>query len=37
MFAGIVGNELMVRIGYEAAQRALELDHVRRWTSPEGR
>ena len=29
MFAGIVGSELMVRIGYEAAQRALELDHVR--------
>ena len=29
MFAGIAGSELMVRIGYEAAQRALELDHVR--------
>ena len=29
MFAGVVGSELMVRIGYEAAQRALELDHVR--------
>ena len=29
MFAGIVGDELMVRIGDEAAQRALELDHVR--------
>ena len=29
MFAGIVGSELMVRIGYEAAERALELDHVR--------
>jgi len=29
MFVGIVGSELMVRIGYEAAQRALELDHVR--------
>jgi TfoX/Sxy family transcriptional regulator of competence genes len=29
MFAGIVGSELMVRIGYEAAQRALQLDHVR--------
>ena len=29
MFAGIVGTELMVRIGSEAAQRALELDHVR--------
>jgi TfoX/Sxy family transcriptional regulator of competence genes len=29
MFAGIVGSELMVRIGDEAAQRALELDHVR--------
>ena len=29
MFAGIVGSELMVRIGGEAAQRALELDGVR--------
>jgi len=29
MFAGIVGSELMVRIGGEAAQRALELDDVR--------
>jgi TfoX/Sxy family transcriptional regulator of competence genes len=29
MFAGIVGSELMVRIGDEAAQQALELDHVR--------
>jgi TfoX/Sxy family transcriptional regulator of competence genes len=29
MFAGVVGSELMVRIGAEAAQRALELDHVR--------
>jgi TfoX/Sxy family transcriptional regulator of competence genes len=29
MFAGIVGSELMVRIGTEAAQQALELDHVR--------
>ena len=29
MFVGIVGSELMVRIGSEAAQRALELDHVR--------
>jgi hypothetical protein len=29
MFASIVGSELMVRIGDEAAQRALELDHVR--------
>ena len=29
MFAGIVASELMVRIGSEAAQRALELDHVR--------
>jgi len=29
MFAGIVGSELMVRIGYDAAHRALELDHVR--------
>jgi hypothetical protein len=29
MFAGIVGNELMVRLGYDAAQQALERDHVR--------
>jgi TfoX/Sxy family transcriptional regulator of competence genes len=29
MFGGIVGSELMVRIGYDAAHRALELDHVR--------
>jgi len=29
MFAGIVGNELMVRLGHQAAQRALERDHVR--------
>ena len=29
MFAGIVGTELMIRIGSEAAERALELDHVR--------
>jgi TfoX/Sxy family transcriptional regulator of competence genes len=29
MFAGVVGGELMVRIGSEAAQRALEGDHVR--------
>src|SRR6266571_4821471 len=29
MFAGIVGSELMVRVGDEDAQRALELDHVR--------
>ena len=29
MFVGIVGSELMVRLGPEAAQRALELDHVR--------
>ena len=29
MFAGIVASELMVRIGSEAAQRALKLDHVR--------
>ena len=29
MFAGIVGRELMVRLGYEGAQRALESDHVR--------
>jgi hypothetical protein len=29
MFAGIVGNELMVRVGYDAAKQALERDHVR--------
>jgi len=29
MFAGVVGNELMVRLGYDAAQQALERDHVR--------
>jgi TfoX/Sxy family transcriptional regulator of competence genes len=29
MFAGIVGSELMVRLGEQAAQRALERDHVR--------
>jgi TfoX/Sxy family transcriptional regulator of competence genes len=29
MFAGVVGSELMVRIGAQAAQRALERDHVR--------
>jgi len=29
MFAGIVGNELMVRLDYQAAQQALEHDHVR--------
>jgi TfoX/Sxy family transcriptional regulator of competence genes len=29
MFAGVVGSELMVRIGSEAAARALERDHVR--------
>jgi TfoX/Sxy family transcriptional regulator of competence genes len=29
MFAGVVGSELMVRIGSEATQRALELEHVR--------
>ena len=29
MFVGIVGSELMVRIGAEAAERALERDHVR--------
>ena len=27
--AGVVGSELMVRIGSDAAQRALERDHVR--------
>ena len=29
MFAGIVGHELMVLLGYQAAQQALERDHVR--------
>jgi hypothetical protein len=29
MFAGVVGSELMVRIGSDAARRALECDHVR--------
>ena len=29
MFVGVVGNELMVRLGYQAAQQALERDHVR--------
>jgi hypothetical protein len=29
MFAGIVGNELMVRLDYQAAQQALEHHHVR--------
>jgi len=29
MFVGIMGSELMVRLGSETAQRALELDHVR--------
>jgi len=29
MFAGVVGSELMVRLGYQAAQQALERDHVR--------
>jgi TfoX/Sxy family transcriptional regulator of competence genes len=29
MFVGIVGSELMVRLGSETTQRALELDHVR--------
>jgi len=29
MFAGIVGNELMVRLGHQATQQALESDHVR--------
>jgi TfoX/Sxy family transcriptional regulator of competence genes len=29
MFVGIVGSELMVRVGSETAERALELDHVR--------
>ena len=29
MFTGVVGSELMVRIGPEAVQRALALDHVR--------
>jgi hypothetical protein len=29
MFVGVVGNELMVRLGYQAALQALERDHVR--------
>jgi hypothetical protein len=29
MFAGIVGNEVMVRLGHAAVQQALERDHVR--------
>ena len=29
MFVGIVGGELMVRLGDEGARRALEGDHVR--------
>ena len=29
MFVGVVGNELMVRVGYQAAQQALEHDYVR--------
>ena len=29
MFTGIVGSELMVRLGHEGARRALEQDHVR--------
>ena len=29
MFVGVVGSELMVRIGAEAAQRALDGDHIR--------
>jgi hypothetical protein len=29
MFAGVVGNELMVQLGYQAAQQALEHDRVR--------
>ena len=29
MFAGVVGNELMVRVGYQAAQQAFEHDYVR--------
>jgi TfoX/Sxy family transcriptional regulator of competence genes len=29
MFAGVAGRELMVRLGHEAAQQALEHDHVR--------
>jgi TfoX/Sxy family transcriptional regulator of competence genes len=29
MFAGVVGSELMIRIGADAAQRALARDHVR--------
>jgi len=29
MFAGIVGSQLMVRLGHDAAQQALQRDHVR--------
>jgi TfoX/Sxy family transcriptional regulator of competence genes len=29
MFAGVVGSELMVRLGSESAEQALELAHVR--------
>jgi hypothetical protein len=29
MFAGVVGDELMVRLGYQAAQRAMEREYVR--------
>jgi hypothetical protein len=29
MFTGIVGNEVMVRLGHPAVQQALERDHVR--------
>lgn len=29
MFAGIVGGELMLRLGHEGAQRALDREHVR--------
>ncbi len=29
MFVGIVGDELMVRLGHAAVQQALERDHVR--------
>jgi len=29
MFVGVVGNELMVRLGNHAAQQALEREHVR--------
>lgn len=37
MFAGIVGHELMVRLGYQAAQQASNATTYGRWTSPAAR